>query len=76
MVEKAVRVNQGDLTAGQEGVHAASNRSRRAERLVRSQSVHKSDEAPVMGVEQRDAGRWRRESQTDGREISVSASDG
>ncbi len=32
MVEKAARVNQGDLTAGQEGVHACYYRSRRAER--------------------------------------------
>ena len=32
MVRKATRVNQGDLTAGQEGVHACFYRSRRAER--------------------------------------------
>jgi hypothetical protein len=54
MVEKAERVNQGDLPAGQEGVHACNQRSRRAERRGRSQSVHSSDEAPVMGVEQRE----------------------
>ena len=54
-------MNQGDLLA----------RSRRGGRweepehcqdgASRSQSVHKSAEGPVMGLEQRDAGRWMSE---------------
>ena len=45
-------MNQGDLDIQRE--------------VFRSQSVHNSDEAPVMGVERRDAGRWIGEEQTNG----------
>ena len=39
----------------------------------RSQSVHSSDEAFVMSVERRDAGRWIGDVQTDGRTTGDSA---
>lgn len=42
-------------------------------RLSRRQRVHTSDEAPVMGVEQRDPGRWRRDGHTVGSDTCASA---
>jgi hypothetical protein len=66
-------------TEGSEGLARESGRpvagrSQRSLRLKplrrtdrnRSQNVHSSDEAPVMGRERRDVGRWRRDGQNDG----------
>jgi len=44
MVKKAIRVNQGDLLADENGVHG-EKKSRRAE-TSRSQSAHSSEETP------------------------------
>ena len=39
----------------------------------RSQSVHRSDDAPVIGAEQRDAGKGRRDATTTGHHPGASA---
>jgi len=54
MVRKATDVNQGDLLADK----AVFMDVRPEEPVSRSQSAHKSEEVPVMGMEQRGAGRW------------------
>ena len=55
MVRKATDVNQGDLLANKDGV---LGRIVPKSRVGRSQSAHKSEEVPVMGMERRGAGRW------------------
>ncbi len=53
------RVRQAGRTAnGVSGVHARLRRAK--EPIGGSQSVHSSEEGPVMGLEPRDAGRWIR----------------
>jgi len=46
----------GRPVRGRDGVHVATKQPK--SRPDRSQSVHRSQEVPVMGMEQRDAGRW------------------
>jgi len=60
MVEKAVHVKQGDLRDGTRAEFMLPVKEPKSrERQRRSQSPHRSEEAPVMGVEQRGAGRWK-----------------
>ena len=77
MVEKAARRESGRPDSRARGVFMlAFKGAEEPERHVGSQSAHSSEEAPVMGVEQRGAGRWIREGQTNGRATSDSASNG
>jgi hypothetical protein len=70
MVEKAIRVNQGDLLADRDGVHGRA--SRRAV-VSRSQSAHSSAEAPKREWSEGSAGRWIGNEQTRGRKTGGSA---
>ena len=76
MVVKAARVNQGDLTVGQEGVHACVIKEPKSRATGRSQSALVAKKLRNgSGVKGAQEG-GRRERQTSGKKTSGSASKG